>query len=218
MPHVHTRLDERVSMATIHSDRAELRADSMPWAEAGPTALWGDPIMKMRLVLAGGLLLALSGCATYDYVGGGGGGNGYYHGAPSVEYRYPAGYPYGYGSGYYGGGGYYGYGGGYGGGYGYPVYRPYPNYRPPHNHRPPPRPGNGNPTRPPDRPRPNNGGSPWRNMDSLGGPRRPQQQQQQRPSPPPQARPAQAPRPAAPRMNGSPWRNLNNANQRTVEP
>ncbi len=166
--------------------------------------------MKMRLMFAGGLLLALSGCATYDYVGGGA-GSGYYHGAPSVEYRYPYGYPSGYGPGYYGGGYY---GGGYG--YGNPYYRPYPNYRPPHNHRPPPRPGNGgNPPVRPDRPRPSyNGGSPWRNMDSVGG--RPPQQQQ-RPSPPPQARPAQAPRPAQ-RSNGSPWRNMNNLNQRTVEP
>ena len=86
--------------------------------------------MKMRLMLAGGLLLALTGCTTYDYVGGGRSGS-YYHGAPSVEYRYPAGYPYNYGP-YYGGyGGYYG-------GYGNPYYSR-PIYRPPHNHRPPPR-------------------------------------------------------------------------------
>jgi hypothetical protein len=52
--------------------------------------------MKTRLMLAGGLLLALTGCTTYDYVGGGRSGS-YYHGAPSVEYRYPAGYPYNYG-------------------------------------------------------------------------------------------------------------------------
>ena len=80
----------------------------------------GGRTMKMRLIVAGGLLLALSGCATYDYVGsgGGGGGSGYYHGAPSTQYRYPAGYPYGYGSSPYGyGSGYYG-GGYYGGGYG----------------------------------------------------------------------------------------------------
>jgi len=42
--------------------------------------------MKTRLMLAGGLLLALTGCTTYDYVGGGRSGS-YYHGAPSVEYR-----------------------------------------------------------------------------------------------------------------------------------
>jgi hypothetical protein len=86
--------------------------------------------MKTRLMLAGGLLLALTGCTTYDYVGGGRSGS-YYHGAPSVEYRYPAGYPYNYGYPYYGGyGGYYG-------GYGNPYYSR-PIYRPPHNHRPPP--------------------------------------------------------------------------------
>jgi len=86
--------------------------------------------MKTRLMLAGGLLLALTGCTTYDYVGGRSGG--YYHGAPSVEYRYPYGYPADYGYPYYGGVGYYGYGG--------PYYQR-PIYRPPHNnHRPPPRP------------------------------------------------------------------------------
>lgn len=129
--------------------------------------------MKMRLMLAGGLLLALTGCTTYDYVGGGRSGS-YYHGAPSVEYRYPAGYPYNYGP-YYGGyGGYYG-------GYGNPYYSR-PIYRPPHNHRPPPRPGNGGEHRPPQsnaqpsapppqaRPAPapsapRMNGSPWRNMD-----------------------------------------------------
>ena len=95
--------------------------------------------MKTRLMLAGGLMLALTGCTTYDYVGGGRSGS-YYHGAPSVEYRYPAGYPYNYGP-YYGGyGGYYG-------GYGNPYYSR-PIYRPPHNHRPPPRPGNGGENRP----------------------------------------------------------------------
>ena len=86
--------------------------------------------MKTRLMLAGGLMLALTGCTTYDYVGGGRSGS-YYHGAPSVEYRYPAGYPYNYGYPYYGGyGGYYG-------GYGNPYYSR-PIYRPPHNHRPDP--------------------------------------------------------------------------------
>ncbi|MCO5737817.1 hypothetical protein NHG30_15120, partial [Stenotrophomonas maltophilia] len=98
--------------------------------------------MKTRLMLAGGLMLALTGCTTYDYVGGGRSGS-YYHGAPSVEYRYPAGYPYNYGYPYYGGyGGYYG-------GYGNPYYSR-PIYRPPHNHRPPPRPpGSGGENRPP---------------------------------------------------------------------
>ncbi|BCX45794.1 hypothetical protein ROV86_06865 [Stenotrophomonas pavanii] len=161
--------------------------------------------MKTRLMLAGGLLLALTGCTTYDYVGGGRSG-GYYHGAPSVEYRYPAGYPYNYGYPYYGGyGGYYG-------GYGNPYYSR-PIYRPPHNHRPPPRPpGNGGENRPPP-PRPsNNGGSPWRNMDSM---RRPPQSNIQPSAPPPPARPA--PAPSAPRMNGSPWRNMDRGTQRTVE-
>ncbi|WP_312709123.1 hypothetical protein [Stenotrophomonas sp.] len=164
--------------------------------------------MKMRLLFAGGLMLALTGCATYDYVGGGRGG-GYYHGAPSTEYRYPYGYPYDSGYPYYGGYGYYGYGNPY---YSRPVYRP-----PPHNHRPPPRPGNGGENRPPPPPRQNNGGSPWRNLDSMRRPPqadRPSGPPQARPSAPPQARPAAppqarpAPAPRAPRSNGSPWRNL----------
>lgn len=160
--------------------------------------------MKTRLMLAGGLMLALTGCTTYDYVGGGRSGS-YYHGAPSVEYRYPAGYPYNYGYPYYGGyGGYYG-------GYGNPYYSR-PIYRPPHNHRPPPRPpGNGGENRPPPSRPSYNGGSPWRNMDSM---RRPPQSNIQ-PSAPPQARPA--PAPSAPRMNGSPWRNMDRGTQRTVE-
>lgn len=184
----------------------------MPAVDAEVLNPGGYRTMKMRLIIAGGLLLALSGCATYDYVGGG--RDGYYHGAPSTQYRYPAGYPggypYGYGSGYYGYGGY---------GYGYPVYRSYPNYRPPHHGH---RPGNGN-HRPPDRPRPptrppgNNGGSPWRNMDSNTRPRqpsvsRPAPQRQQ------QARPAQPPRQSTPRSNnGSPWRNMNRRTERKVE-
>lgn len=45
--------------------------------------------MKFRLIFAAGLL-ALGGCATYDYTGGGSGG--YYRGAPAVQYRYPPGY------------------------------------------------------------------------------------------------------------------------------
>ncbi len=198
----------------------------MPPLEAGALNPGGYLTMKMRLIVAGGLLLALSGCATYDYVGSGG-GDGYYHGAPSTQYRYPAGYPgaygypsypYGYGSGYYGYGGY-----GYGG-YGYPVYRPVPNHRPPHNgHRPPnhTRPPNQG-QRPPTRPPGNNGGSPWRNLDSVTRPRpqpgnnRPAPSQQQ--SRPPQSRPSPPPRPAAsPRPSGSPWRNMNRATERKVE-
>lgn len=171
---------------------------------------WGAPTMKIRLILAGGLLLALSGCATYDYVGSGGGGgaSGYYHGTPSTQYRYPYGYPssypYGYGSGYYGGGYY---------GGGYPVYRPYPNYRPPHHHRPP----QGGHRPPPDRPRPpRQSGSPWRNMDGNSGPR--PNMGGNRPSAPPQSRPSPPPRPASPRPGGSPWRNMNRATERQVEP
>lgn len=162
--------------------------------------------MKTRLMLAGGLMLALTGCATYDYVGGRSGG-GYYHGAPSVEYRYPYGYPYDSSYPYYGGYGYYGYGGPY---YSRPIYRP-----PPHNHRPPPRPGNGGENRPPPPPRQNNGGSPWRNMDSMRRPS-PPPQRMERPAAPPQARPS--PAPSAPRMNSSPWRAMDRATQRTVEP
>ena len=80
--------------------------------------------MIKRLIVSAGLLLGLSGCATYDYVGGSSGG--YYHGSPSVQYNYPYGYPdSGYGYGGYGyGSSYYGYGN-----YGYPVYRP--NYNRP---------------------------------------------------------------------------------------
>ena len=82
--------------------------------------------MKKRLILSAGLLLGLSGCATYDYVDGGAGG--YYRGATSVQRTYPYGYPYGaYGYGPYG----------YGS-YGYYDYRyPYPVYRPPYRPRPP---------------------------------------------------------------------------------
>lgn len=74
--------------------------------------------MKFRLIFAAGLL-ALSGCATYDYTGGGSGG--YYRGAPAVQYRYPPGYsPYFYGNPY---------GNPYGAGsiglYDYPVYPVY---------------------------------------------------------------------------------------------
>ncbi|PKV13472.1 hypothetical protein [Xanthomonas prunicola] len=95
--------------------------------------------MKFRLIFAAGLL-ALGGCATYDYTGAGSGG--YYRGAPAVQYRYPPGYsPYYYGNPY---GMPYGYGAGSIGLYDYPVYpvyrgggyyyRPYdrrPQYRPP---------------------------------------------------------------------------------------
>lgn len=76
--------------------------------------------MKFRLIFAAGLL-ALGGCATYDYTGGGSGG--YYRGAPAVQYRYPPGYsPYFYGNPY---GLPYGYGAGSIGLYDYPVYPVY---------------------------------------------------------------------------------------------
>lgn len=170
-----------------------------------------------RLIISAGLLLGLSGCATYDYVGGGAGG--YYHGSPSVQRSYPYGYPYGgsYG-GYYGyGSGYYGYGD-YGYGYGgrYPVYRPPHNHRPPHNghgngHRPGHGGNHGNGPRPPhgqgtSRPTPstpslppvNSGGSksPWRDMDRL------QRPQPSRPAASVQPMQRAAPRPqsAAPRQ------------------
>ncbi|WP_372382813.1 hypothetical protein ACCQ12_01985 [Xanthomonas sp. NCPPB 1068] len=98
--------------------------------------------MKFRLIFAAGLL-ALGGCATYDYTGGGSGG--YYRGAPAVQYRYPPGY-----SPYYGGP----YGGPYGVPYGaggiglydypaYPIYRGGGYYYRPNDRRPqyrPPRP------------------------------------------------------------------------------
>ncbi|MEA5123783.1 hypothetical protein [Xanthomonas floridensis] len=114
--------------------------------------------MKFRLIFAAGLL-ALGGCATYDYTGAGSGG--YYRGAPAVQYRYPPGYsPFYYGAPY---------GAGAIGLYDYPVYPVYrggggyyyrqydrrPQYRPPRhngsfNHGP--RPGGPRPqqpTRPP---------------------------------------------------------------------
>ena len=76
--------------------------------------------MKLRLIFAAGLM-ALSGCATYDYAGGGSGS--YYRGAPAVQYRYRPDYsPYSYGSPY---GVPYEYGSGSIGLYDYPVYPVY---------------------------------------------------------------------------------------------
>lgn len=176
----------------------------------------GDTRVKYRLIIAAGLALGLSGCATYDYVGGGSGG--YYHGTPSTQYRYPYGYPYGYdapGYGYYGSWGYYG-----------PtyIYRPRPVQPPPRpGHRPPPRPGNYQPGRPgnhqpgrPTQPPPPAGNgtnkSPWRNLDGLRPPRN-DGQPRNVPRPQQQARPAavQGPRPAmqnrpAPQRRESPRR------------
>ena len=134
--------------------------------------------MKLRLLGALALTLALGGCATYGYVDEGG---GYYRGQPSTSYRYygDTGYPYygyrpgaSFGLSY--GNPYYGYP--YRGGYGYGYYN-----RPPVYHRPPPRPDGHRPghghdhdhdhdhdrppvvdTRPP---RPDR--VPWRDLDRL---------------------------------------------------
>lgn len=153
--------------------------------------------MKIRLLaVATVALVALGGCATYDYAAGSAPG-GYYSGAPRVEYygNYSYGYP-------YGGYGYYGYPYGY---YGNPYgYYGYPNgyYRPPyHGHYPrPPRPdGDGGGPRPPHAWKPDKDRAPWRDLDRLGG------QQGERPrqvaphtSPAPRvaapSRPAPAPR------------------------
>ncbi|UKE47478.1 hypothetical protein [Xanthomonas cerealis] len=176
--------------------------------------------MNMRLIWAAGLLATLSGCATYDYADNGG---GYYRGAPTLEYRYPAGYsdgyyapysaePYGYGSGYYGYG-YYGYDG--------PYYsRDY--YGPPRYRQPRPRPDDNG--RPPDRPPPVIGGgggrvkSPWRDLDRL---RRPDaanagpSPQSMQPRPASAPRPAAQPRPSAPRPGNL---GRSNGTKRTLEP
>ncbi|NIJ88838.1 hypothetical protein FHR49_001625 [Xanthomonas campestris] len=137
--------------------------------------------MKFRLIFAAGLL-ALGGCATYDYTGGGSGG--YYRGAPAVQYRYPPGY-----SPYYGGpyGGPYGvpYGAGGIGLYDYPVYQVYRGggyYYRPNDRRPqyrPPRPNgsfnNGprpNGPRPQQPNRPPATGAPSRPPARIGAPPR----------------------------------------------
>ncbi|MCC4585774.1 hypothetical protein JWH11_07300 [Xanthomonas melonis] len=135
--------------------------------------------MKFRLIFAAGLI-ALSGCATYDYTGGGSGG--YYRGAPAVQYRYPPGYsPFYYGPPYgpYGAGGF--------GLYNYPIhpiyrgggyyYRPYdrrPQYRPP---RPQggfsgPRPDRPRPSQPSGGSRPPTGAPPSRPPPRIGAPPR----------------------------------------------
>jgi hypothetical protein len=126
--------------------------------------------MKLRPALAAGLLMALSGCATYDYSGNAPGG--YYRGSPEVRYRYPSDYyDRGYGYPFYG---YPSYAYPYSwGGYGYPAYPVYPGarYNGPSSPRrrapqgpPPSAPGNGQrpppvasrpnpPSRPPSAPR-----------------------------------------------------------------
>ncbi|AJC46805.1 MULTISPECIES: hypothetical protein [Xanthomonas] len=173
--------------------------------------------MKLRLICAAGLLAALGGCATYDYAGGGEGG--YYRGAPSVEYRYPAGYSEYYSP--YGAVPYYGYGPSYYGYYGYGVpYYYYRGYDGP-RHRPPPRPrpddGGSRPPSPP----PSVGGrvpTPWRDMDRLRRPDalnsapRPQSMQPARPA---MQRPEGMQRPPAPRPGNM---GRSNGTRRTLEP
>src|SRR5690606_739367 len=148
--------------------------------------------MKLRMLAGLACALALSGCATYDYVGGGGYDGGYYSGSPVTQYRY---YDYGYPS--------YGYSPGVSLGlsYGYPAYG-YPLYRGrypvdgaagyPYFHgvpyRPPAvRPGHhGRPeaNRPPTHGRPGHDGprdrAPWRDLERL---RNGEQPRQQRPGP-----------------------------------
>ena len=115
--------------------RKQLRPSSKPRPEAGAIP-WGVRAMIRKLLLPALAATMLAGCITgYTYRGGAGGGD-YYHGRPSVEYRYYGGY----GGGYYGGYPYYGYGGYWGSpyryGYGYPgyVYPRYPVYRYPYRY------------------------------------------------------------------------------------
>ena len=115
--------------------------------------------MKIRILTVLGLVLGLSGCATYSYVDDGG---GYYHGQSTTVYRgydYYPGASYGLGYGYYG----------------YPAYdRRYHDYRyrprplpPPHlsgqQHGPrPPHPGAQRPPQPS-----RNGQAPWRDLERV---------------------------------------------------
>src|SRR5690606_19882370 len=151
--------------------------------------------MKLRMLSGLACALALSGCATYDYVGTGYGGD-YYSGAPVTEYHY---HEYGYGYPYYrytpgvSLGVHYYYGGRYPA-YGYPAYpyyhAPYrPPVRPPataggsrpEGHRPPP-PKHDNPGH--DRPRER---APWRDLDRLREQRDGAARGPGRPQPRPQA-------------------------------
>jgi hypothetical protein len=122
----------------------QLSPSSTQRPEAGDTP-WGVRAMIRKLLLPTLAATLLAGCIT-DYTYRGAGGGDYYHGRPSVEYRYYGGYGGGYGAGFYGypGYGYGGYGGypyryGY---YGYPysynAYPRYPVYRYPYryDHRP----------------------------------------------------------------------------------
>lgn len=112
----------------------KLRPSSKPRPEAGGTPR-GVPNMIRKLILPALAATMLAGCVTgYTYRGAAGGGD-YYHGQPSVEYRYYGGYGgyYGYPYGY-GGYGYYGYPYRYGY-YGYPyAYPRYPVYRYPYRY------------------------------------------------------------------------------------
>lgn len=172
--------------------------------------------MKRLHCLTAGLALAvLSGCASYDYVGGGAPG-GYYSGRVVHDYYGPSIGIYGnYGSGYYGYGNYPGYG--YWGNY--PYYRPpyvtYPRppYRPERPDRPdrPGRPDGGHGSnhggdRPPPWRDPTQGA--WRESGQVKLPPRTQSPSRVTPTTP--MRPQQAttgPRPQNGRSEGRPgWR------------
>lgn len=126
----------------------------------------GGTSMKFRILTAGALALALSGCSTYSYVDDGG---GYYHGrqvSTVRSYDYYPGVSYGLGYGYYG--------------YSDPLYRGYryPNAYYGHPRHPPvypygpTRPQQG--SRPPQavqpgvsRPPPRSDRAPWRDLERL---------------------------------------------------
>lgn len=178
--------------------------------------------MRMRLVVSAAALLALSGCATYDYVGGGSGG--YYHGhGGTVSSK-------GYGSyGVYGGYGpyddyYYGPGS-------YSIYRPTvvrpvivkpvrPNSRPDNRPRPPqhhqgPRPGKPGPGHQPGQrpPQQGHGPRPGGQRPGMGnpGPRPGGNQNGPRPRPPEGStapRPPQRPARPPSSQGSSPWRDM----------
>lgn len=147
----------------------------MPCTDSGDMLEREGTPMKVRMLMAAGMMALLGGCATYDYAGGESGG--YYRGTPGVQYRYPPGYY----DGYYGYPYYY-YGPGWLGLYDYPVYPgPYYYQRPIHRPPPPPppRPGHDYPGGPPPpgsvgprpprpaEPGPSSSPSPWRNLNRL---------------------------------------------------
>jgi len=205
-----------ISISTMAGPE-KLRPDSKRRPEAGGIPR-GVQLMIRKLILPALAATMLAGCVTgYTYRGAAGGGD-YYHGQPSVEYRYYGGYGGGYYGGYYGypygygGAGYYGYPYRYGY-YGYPyAYPRYPVYRYPYrydrhpgqhwngNGRPPQH-WNGN--RPPNQGWSNNGPRPQypgtNNGPRPGGPRPDT-------GPRPQG-PGMGPRPQAPReANAEPRR------------